>query len=76
MNTIVPGFTLTEPSRKLTDPDGRNDFIEASERLTPMGITAFQPEDMTGTAVFFASDDSRYVTGQMIVIDAGRISPT
>ncbi|MAG29440.1 MAG: dehydrogenase [Deltaproteobacteria bacterium] len=76
VNTIVPGFTLTEASRKLTHADGRNDFIEASERLTPMGIAAFEPEDMAGTAVYFASDDARYVTGQLIVIDGGMISPS
>ena len=75
VNTIVPGFTLTEASRKLTDAAGRNEFIEASERLTPMGIAAFQPEDMTGTAVYFASEDARYVTGQLIVIDGGMVSP-
>jgi 3-oxoacyl-[acyl-carrier protein] reductase len=76
VNTIVPGFTLTEASRKLTGPGGRNEFIEAAERLTPMGVGAFQPEDMTGTAVYFASDDARYVTAQLIVIDGGMISPT
>ncbi len=76
VNTIVPGFTLTEASRKLTDADGRNEFVDASERLTPMRIAAFQPEDMTGTAVYFASDDARYVTGQLIVIDGGMVSPT
>ncbi|MBJ22682.1 MAG: hypothetical protein CL933_25000 [Deltaproteobacteria bacterium] len=67
---------VEERGRKLTDADGRNELIEASERLTPMGIAAFQPEDMTGTAVYFASDDARYVTGQLIVIDGGMVSPT
>ncbi|MEX2554566.1 MAG: SDR family oxidoreductase [Actinomycetota bacterium] len=30
-----------------------------------------EPEDITGTAVFLASDDSDAVTGQVIPVDAG-----
>jgi len=29
------------------------------------------PEDLTGTIVFLASDDSDFITGQTIVIDGG-----
>lgn len=76
VNTIVPGFTLSEASKKFTGPDGSNEFIEAVSQITPMQIGAFQPEDMTGTAVFFASDDARYVTAQMIVVDGGMVSPS
>ena len=76
VNTIVPGFTLTDASRKFTNPDGSNEFIESIEGVTPMRVGAFEPEDMTGTAVFFASDDARFVTGQMIVVDGGMVSPT
>lgn len=41
-----------------------------------MRVGAFQPEDMTGTAVYFASDDARFVTGQLIVVDGGMVSPS
>ena len=34
-----------------------------------------QPEDLTGAAVFFASDEARYVTGQILVISGGRHMP-
>jgi len=76
VNTIVPGFTLTEASKKMTGPDGSNDFIESIKKMTPMGVGAFEPEDMTGTAVYFASDDARFVTAQIIVIDGGMVSPS
>jgi 3-oxoacyl-[acyl-carrier protein] reductase len=76
VNTIVPGFTLTEASIKFTDADGSNDFIESIKQITPMGAGAFQPEDMTGTAVYFASEDARFVTGQLIVVDGGLVSPS
>lgn len=32
------------------------------------------PEDMTGAAVFLASDDARYITGQSIIVDGGMLA--
>jgi len=34
---------------------------------------ALQPEDVTGTAVWLASDDSKMVTGQCIPVDGGMV---
>jgi NAD(P)-dependent dehydrogenase (short-subunit alcohol dehydrogenase family) len=34
---------------------------------------ALQPEDVTGTAVWLASDDSAFVTGQCIPVDGGMV---
>ena len=36
----------------------------------PMGRMG-EPADMTGAAVFLASDDAGYVTGQLIAVDGG-----
>ena len=30
-----------------------------------------EPEDMAGAAVFLASDDAAYVTGQLLAVDGG-----
>jgi NAD(P)-dependent dehydrogenase (short-subunit alcohol dehydrogenase family) len=34
---------------------------------------ALQPEDLAGTAVFLASDDSDLMTGQVLVVDGGMV---
>ena len=33
--------------------------------------TALEPGDLTGTAVYLASDESRMMTGQTLIVDAG-----
>ena len=33
-----------------------------------------QPEDIAGAAVFLASDDSSYITGQTIYVEGGRLA--
>jgi NAD(P)-dependent dehydrogenase (short-subunit alcohol dehydrogenase family) len=32
-----------------------------------------EPEDLVGTAVFLASKDSDFITGQFIVVDGGNV---
>ena len=34
-----------------------------------------EPEDLAGTAVFFASDDANFVTGQVLCVDGGACMP-
>ena len=37
--------------------------------FTPIGIAFLDPEDMTGTAVFLASDDAKLIHGETIIVD-------
>ena len=71
VNTIVPGLILTDAVRAHIPADS----LVALGRsvLTPdLG----QPEDVASLVVFLASDESRYITGQMIVIDGGMTAHT
>ena len=36
----------------------------------PVGFMGY-PEDIAAAAAFFASDDARYITGQVLVVDGG-----
>lgn len=70
VNAIAPGPTHTDALSNAIDP------AYAATLVAQQPIKqAIQPSDMTGAAVFFASDDARFVTGQILVIDGGRFMP-
>lgn len=64
-NCIAPGVTETE--MLATMPDYVVDDIKKSNDLRRVG----DPEDIAKTAVFLASDQSSYITGQVIRVDGG-----
>lgn len=65
VNTFAPGPTQVERNLR-DDPD----YDRSWGAMTPMNRTAL-PEEMVGTAVFLASDDSSYMTGQVFYVDGG-----
>ena len=67
VNAISPGYVETAiTDRMLRLPQARKMLTDK----TPMGRLG-NPEDMTGAAVFFASDDSLYCTGADLLVDGG-----
>lgn len=70
VNCITPGVTMTEATKKMV-PDEMAGMITM---MTALGRT-LEPEDLTGSAVFFASEDSALVTGQALCVDAGMEMP-
>jgi len=65
VNAIAPG--ATNVARNLAEDPL---YLEHWAPLIPLGRAA-EPADMVGPAVFFASDDSAYVTGQVLYVDGG-----
>jgi 3-oxoacyl-[acyl-carrier protein] reductase len=70
VNCIAPGVTMTEATKKVV-PEM---FRDGMTMMTAMKQT-LEPEDLAGAAVFFASDDARFCTGQTLVIDGGLAMP-
>jgi 3-oxoacyl-[acyl-carrier protein] reductase len=70
VNCIAPGVTMTEATRKVVPEQ----FIGMIPMMSAMK-QPLEPEDLTGAAVFFASDDARLVTGQVLCVDGGTCMP-
>ena len=68
VNAIAPGMTMTEATKKVVP-----DFVKETLTAAPALKRALDAEDLTGTAVYLASDDSALMTGQVLVVDAGLI---
>jgi NAD(P)-dependent dehydrogenase (short-subunit alcohol dehydrogenase family) len=70
VNTITPGFTLTEGTQGMTQPETMPQVQAAI--LDQQIIKRIEvPADLTGTVVFLASDDSDFITGQTINVNGG-----
>lgn len=67
VNAVAPGFIATDMTRVLSDAvkEGINNQIP----LKKMGT----PEDVAKVVKFLASEDSSYITGQVINVDGGMI---
>lgn len=67
VNAIAPGYIRTTNTAALQADETRNRQI--LERI-PAGRWG-EPEDLAGALVFLASDASRYVHGEVLVVDGG-----
>lgn len=68
VNAINPGIVITEGTHTAGIAGG--DFERQAVLQTPLG-RAGQPDDISPVAVFLASDDSRWVTGETLVVSGG-----
>lgn len=68
VNTFAPGFMATEAV--LSRPDFLAGRGEQITRDTPMGRIP-PPEDLTGAALFLATDDAIHITGSYLICDGG-----
>jgi NAD(P)-dependent dehydrogenase (short-subunit alcohol dehydrogenase family) len=70
VNSIAPGNVATPLNAHLRGP-GNEEYMQLMKTFTPTGIDFIDPEDMTGTAVFLATEDARMIHGETIIVDAG-----
>jgi 3-oxoacyl-[acyl-carrier protein] reductase len=68
VNSINPGMVITEGV--VTGGFHESEFRTMLESQTPLGRVG-QTDDIAPAAVFFASDDSKWITGETLVIAGG-----
>jgi (+)-trans-carveol dehydrogenase len=73
-NVNTPLF-MNEPTMKLFRPDlenpGPDDLKAVAQMMHTLPVGWVEPEDISNAVLFLASDESRYITGVTLPIDAG-----
>jgi 3-oxoacyl-[acyl-carrier protein] reductase len=69
VNAINPGGVETEGVRAAGLID--NDFAKQLEAQTPLGARIGQPQDIAPVAVFLASADAAWITGEIVRVAGG-----
>ncbi len=69
INAVLPGNIMTEGMETLGQ-----EHIRGMQRSIPMGRLG-DPEDIGYAALFFASPEAKYITGQTLIVDGGQTLP-
>ena len=64
-NAVAPGYISTELTNVL--PDAAKDAILQATPLARLG----EPDDVAGSVRFLCSDEARFVTGAVVLVDGG-----
>ena len=78
LNSVVPGLVFTPLVKRLADKYAKGDFegfVAQRHQAVPMGRMG-DAWDVAHAVLFLASDESRYITAQQIVVDGGITSAT
>jgi 3-oxoacyl-[acyl-carrier protein] reductase len=67
VNAVAPGFVLTELTQEL--PEALQAEITSRTPLGRFGTT----EEVADAVAFLASDEARYITGQVLAVDGGLV---
>jgi NAD(P)-dependent dehydrogenase (short-subunit alcohol dehydrogenase family) len=73
-NTIQPGFIETNMTKGMTENMLAKETFDQIMNNTILLRRAGKPEEIGYTALFLASEDSAYITGNDIVVDGGWFS--
>ena len=70
VNVLSPGFTLTDTVERQLDPAVLRQMKEEVKAARIVQRDQL-PEDLVGALLFLASDDSDFMSGQLINVDGG-----
>jgi len=68
-NVLAPALVATPMSRRAQGNEAILNFIASKQPLD--GGRIGQPSDLEAAAVYFMSDDAKFVTGQVLAVDGG-----
>ncbi|MGD9636738.1 MAG: SDR family NAD(P)-dependent oxidoreductase [Pirellulales bacterium] len=68
-NVVAPGLVDTPMAQRAVGNETIQRFVRGKQPLD--GGRVGQPDDLDAAVVYFLSDDSRFVTGQVLAIDGG-----
>ena len=69
VNAIAPGYTESEASLNQRDSEGTFKLATSEQAFQRRE----QPEDLVGAAVFLASAESDFMSGQVLYVDGGTV---
>lgn len=72
VNAIAPGMIMTDIAKAGKTPAEYEAFVEDRKRVAILGRVG-QVEDIAAAALFLASDESSFITAQVISVDGGRL---
>lgn len=67
VNAIAPGAFPTDAEKIHPDPEGYTQYVLDHQSLKRRG----HPRDIANTILFFSSDESGFITGQVLNVDGG-----
>ncbi|MGZ9161110.1 MAG: SDR family NAD(P)-dependent oxidoreductase [Candidatus Limnocylindrales bacterium] len=68
VNVVAPSLTATPMARRAADDPA---ILAYARRKQPLAGPMLDPDEVAKAAVFFLSDESRAVTGQLLKVDGG-----
>src|ERR1700759_2319985 len=69
VNAVAPGYIETDLTKDYLDKDNHRESLESLVPAERLG----RPEEVADAVTFLASDRSRFITGQILYVDGGRV---
>ena len=73
VNAVAPGTIRTERVQRLPEEPGGVEYLEAIERMHPMGRLG-EPSEVVAAIIFLASDEASFITGVVLPVDGGYLA--
>ncbi len=69
VNAVAPGYIETDLTKDYLDQDNHRESLESLVPAERLG----RPEEVADAVTFLASDRARFITGQILYVDGGRV---